>query len=108
MDLDERTWLLVKTTPGVTRFIGSGKKPSALTADEVDNILKRSRDAEVKPSSKISFESQEAVRVIDGPFVNFNGVIEEVHQDKQKIKVSVSIFGRSTPLELEFWQVEKV
>ena len=108
MDLDERTWLLVKTTPGVTGFIGSGKKPSALTADEVDNILKRSRDAEVKPSSKISFESQEAVRVIDGPFVNFNGVIEEVHQDKQKIKVSVSIFGRSTPLELEFWQVEKV
>ena len=108
MDLDEKTWLLVKTTPGVTGFIGSGKKPSALTADEVDNILQRTRDAEVKPSPKITFEADEAVRVIDGPFVNFNGVIQEVNQEKQKIKVNVSIFGRSTPVELEFWQVEKI
>jgi len=108
MDLDEKTWLLVKTTPGVTGFIGSANKPSALTADEVENILKRSREAEIKPSPKVFFEPQEAVRIIDGPFVNFNGVVEEVQPDKQKIKVNVSIFGRSTPVELEFWQVEKI
>ncbi|MDD5005524.1 MAG: transcription termination/antitermination protein NusG [Candidatus Omnitrophica bacterium] len=108
MDFNEKTWLLVKTTPGVTGFIGSGNKPSALTSEEVDNILKRTQDAQTKPTPKVSFETGEPVRVIDGPFVNFNGVIEEVHLDKQKIEVSVSIFGRSTPVELEYWQVEKI
>ena len=108
MDLNESTWLLVKTTPGVTGFIGTGKKPSALTAEEVGNILERTQEAKVKPSPKVSFDIGEPVRVIDGPFENFNGVIEEVHPDKQKIKVSVSIFGRSTPVELEYWQVEKI
>jgi transcriptional antiterminator NusG len=108
MDFNERSWLLVKTTPGVTGFIGSGNKPSALTAEEVDNILKRTQEAQTKPTPKVSFEIGEAVRVTDGPFVNFNGVIEGVHPDKQKIAVSVSIFGRSTPVELEYWQVEKV
>ena len=108
MELTESTWLLVKTTPGVTGFIGTGKKPSALTADEVGNILERTQEAKVKPSPKVSFDIDEPVRVTDGPFENFNGVIEEVHPDKQKIKVSVSIFGRSTPVELEYWQVEKI
>lgn len=108
MDLNEKSWLLVKTTPGVTGFIGSGKKPSALTADEVDNILKRTKETQTKPSPKVSFELGESVRVTDGPFVNFNGVIEQVYTDKQKIQVSVSIFGRSTPVELEYWQVEKI
>src|SRR3989338_257487 len=103
MDLNENTWLLVKTTPGVTGFIGSGKKPTALTAEEVENILKRTKEAQTKPSSKVSFELGESVRVIDGPFVNFNGVIEQVYTDKQKIQVSVSIFGRSTPVELEYY-----
>jgi len=108
MDLNEKAWLLVKTAPGVTGFIGSGRKPAALTADEVDNILKRTQDAEAKPTPKVSFEIGEPVRVTDGPFVNFNGVIEGIHSDKQKIDVSVLIFGRSTPVELEYWQVEKI
>jgi transcriptional antiterminator NusG len=108
MDLTESTWLLVKTTPGITGFIGAGNKPSALTAEEVGNIIERTQEAQTKPGSKVSFEIGEPVRVTDGPFVNFNGNIEEVHSDKQKIKVSVSIFGRSTPVELEYWQVEKV
>ncbi|MFC1708705.1 transcription termination/antitermination protein NusG [Candidatus Omnitrophota bacterium] len=108
MDLTEHAWLLVKTIPGVTGFIGTGKRPSALTAEEVSNILNRTQEAKVKPSPKVSFDIGEPVRVTDGPFENFNGVIEEVHPDKQKIKVSVSIFGRSTPVELEYWQVEKV
>lgn len=108
MDFNERSWLLVKTTPGVTGFIGSGNKPSALTSEEVDNILKRTQEAQTKPTPKVSFEIGEPVRVTDGPFVNFNGVIDGVHPDKQKIAVSVSIFGRSTPVELEYWQVEKV
>lgn len=108
MELNEKTWLLVKTTPGVTGFIGSGRVPSALTSEEVENILKRTQDAQVKPSPKVTFEIGEPVRVIDGPFMNFNGVVDEVLTDKQKIKVSVSIFGRATPVDLEYWQVEKV
>jgi len=107
MELNEKTWLLVKTTPGVTGFIGSGKVPSALTSEEVDTILKRTQEAQVKPSPKVTFEIGERVRVIDGPFMNFNGEVDEVLADKQKIKVNVSIFGRATPVDLEYWQVEK-
>jgi transcriptional antiterminator NusG len=108
MDMTESAWLLVKTSPGVTGFIGTANKPSPLTAEEVANILERTQEAQTKPSPKVSFEIGEPVRVTEGPFENFNGLIEEVHPDKQKIKVSVSIFGRSTPVELEYWQVEKV
>ncbi len=108
MELTEASYLLVKTTPGVTGFIGLGKKPMPLPQSDIDNILKRSQETNVKPSPKIVFESGEQVRVTDGPFVNFNGTIDEIHPEKGKIKVSVSIFGRSTPVELEYWQVEKV
>lgn len=108
MELNENTWLLVRTTPGATGFIGMGNQPSSLTQAEVDNIMKRTVDTKTKPSPKVHFEKGEAVRIIEGPFLNFNGTIEEVNSEKQKIKVSVSIFGRSTPVELEFWQVEKV
>ena len=108
MELNENTWLLVRTTPGATGFIGMGKQPSSLTQSEVENIMKRAVETENKPSPKVHFEKGEAVRIIEGPFLNFNGSIEEVNPEKQKIKVSVSIFGRSTPVELEFWQVEKV
>ena len=76
MDLSESTWLLVKTTPGVTGFIGTGKKPSALTAEEVSNILERTQEARVKPSPKVSFDIGEPVRVTDGPFENFNGILD--------------------------------
>ncbi|MDD5097850.1 MAG: transcription termination/antitermination protein NusG [Candidatus Omnitrophica bacterium] len=108
MDLSEQTYLFIKNSPGVTGFIGLGKKPVALPKEEVDNILKRTKETAAKPSPKIVFEKGEQVRVNEGPFLNFNGTIEEVYPEKGKVKVSVSIFGRSTPVELEYWQVEKV
>ena len=108
MELNEKTYLFVKTVPGVTGFIGLGKRPMPLPQAEVDNILKRTEDTQVKPSPKIVFDKVEQVSVTEGPFLNFNGTIEEIHPEKGKIKVSVSIFGRSTPVELEYWQVEKV
>ncbi|MFA5275515.1 MAG: transcription termination/antitermination protein NusG [Candidatus Omnitrophota bacterium] len=108
MELNEKSYLFVKTTSGVTGFIGLGKKPMPLPQKEVDNILKRTEETATKPSPKIVFEKGEQVRVIEGPFLNFNGTIDEIHPEKGKIKVSVSIFGRSTPVELEYWQVEKV
>ncbi|MDD5027837.1 MAG: transcription termination/antitermination protein NusG [Candidatus Omnitrophica bacterium] len=108
MELNENTYLFVKNAPGVTGFIGLGKKPMPLPQSEVDNILKKTKDTQVKPSPKIVFEKGEQVRVTEGPFQNFNGTIDEIHPEKGKIKVSVSIFGRSTPVELEYWQVEKI
>ncbi|MDP2938793.1 MAG: transcription termination/antitermination protein NusG [Candidatus Omnitrophota bacterium] len=108
MEMTKDSWYLVKTTPGITGFIGLGHKPSALSDVEVENILKRTQDTQVKPSPKIAFESGEAVRITEGPFANFNGTIEEVHPERGKLKVGVSIFGRATPVELEYWQVEKI
>ncbi|MFC1674741.1 transcription termination/antitermination protein NusG [Candidatus Omnitrophota bacterium] len=108
MELDETTYFLVRKTPGVTGFIGLGKKPMPLPQAEVDGILKRTQETKAKPSPKVIFEKGEQVRVIEGPFMNFNGSIDEVHPEKGKVKVNVSIFGRATPLELEYWQVEKI
>jgi len=108
MELNEATYIFVKTAPGVTGFIGLGKKPMPLPQEEVDNILRKTKDTQVKPSPKIVFEKGEQVRVTEGPFQNFNGTIDEIHSEKGKIKVSVSIFGRATPVELEYWQVEKI
>lgn len=108
MELTEQTYFLIKSTPGVTGFIGSGKKPVPLPQNEVDSILKRTEDTQAKPSPKVAFEKGEQIRVTEGPFVNFNGTIEEIHPEKGKLKVSVSIFGRATPVELEYWQVEKI
>jgi transcriptional antiterminator NusG len=108
MELSEQTYFLIKTTPGVTGFIGLGKKPMPLPQDEVDNILKRTEETQTKPIPKTIFEKGEQVRVTEGPFVNFNGTVDEIHPEKGKLKVSVSIFGRSTPVELEYWQVERI
>ena len=108
MELTEATYLFVKTTSGVTGFIGLGKKPMPLPQNEVDSILKKTEETAAKPSPKVIFDKGEQVRVTEGPFLNFNGTIEEIHPEKGKIKVSVSIFGRSTPVELEYWQVERV
>ncbi len=108
MELNEKTYLFVKTVPGVSGFIGLGKKPMPLPQEEVDNILKKTEETQVKPSPKVVFENGEQVRVTEGPFLNFNGTIEEIHPEKGKIKVSVLIFGRATPVELEYWQVEKI
>lgn len=108
MEMSKESWYLVKSTPGITGFIGAGKNPSPLSDDEVTNILKRTQDTETKPSPKIVFEMGEPIRIAQGPFANFNGSVVEVYPDRGKLKVSVSIFGRSTLVELEYWQVEKV
>jgi len=108
MELTEKSYFVIKSTPGVTGFIGLGKKHMPLPQAEVDGILKRTEATQAKPSPKVTFEKGEQVRVTEGPFVNFNGTIDEIHPEKGKVKVSVSIFGRSTPVELEYWQVEKV
>ena len=108
MEMNKESWYLVKTTPGITGFIGPGRRPQSLTDDEVNTILKRTQDTETKPSPKIVFEIGEAVRIVQGPFANFNGSVMEVYPDRGKLKVSVSIFGRSTLVEMEYWQVEKI
>jgi transcriptional antiterminator NusG len=108
MEMGEDAYSFIKNLPGVTGFIGSGKKPTPLSPQEVDNILKKTEETKLKPSPKVIFEKGEQVRVKEGPFMNFNGAIEEVYPEKGKVKVNISIFGRSTPVELEYWQVEKV
>ncbi len=108
MAVTDESLYLVKTTPGITGFIGPGRKPTAITAEEVDSILRRTEDTETKPMPKTVFEINESVRIGQGPFANFNGKVTEVYPDRGKLKVSVSIFGRSTMVELEYWQVEKI
>ncbi|MEH6469194.1 MAG: transcription termination/antitermination protein NusG [Porticoccus sp.] len=109
MELGDDTWHLVKETPRVMGFIGGkADKPAPITDKEADTILQRVQDSEDKPRPKTIFEAGEVVRVVDGPFNDFNGVVEEVNYEKSRVRVSVSIFGRSTPVELEFTQVEKV
>ena len=107
MELDDHTWHVVRSTPGVTGFVGTGNTPTPLTQDEVDQILHRVEVAAEKPKPKLSFERNETVRIVDGPFTNFAGVVEEVNQERNTLKVMVSIFGRATPVELDFLQVEK-
>ncbi|MDP2913663.1 MAG: transcription termination/antitermination protein NusG [Candidatus Omnitrophota bacterium] len=108
MELTDETWYLIKSISGVTGFVGAGSKPLPLRDDEVDAILKQAKDAKEKPTPKVIFEKGENIRVNDGPFINFNGTIEEVNLAKGKVKVMISIFGRATAVELETWQVEKV
>jgi len=108
MELNDSTWLFVKKTPGIATFIGPAKKPMPLSEDEVKKILAKAEETKTKPAPKIMFERGENVRVVEGAFVNFNGVVEEVNLPKGKLKVSVTIFGRTTPVELELWQVEKI
>jgi len=108
MVMTEDTYSFIRKIPGVTGFLGAGKKPIPLSPTEVDNILKRTEETKHKPSPKTIFEKGEQIRVKEGPFMNFNGTIDEIYPDKGKLKVSISIFGRSTPVELEYWQVEKI
>ena len=108
MDLNDDSWHLVKETPRVMGFIGGkADKPAPITQKEADTILQRIEDSGDKPKPKTLFEPGEMVRVIDGPFNDFNGVVEEVNYEKSRLRVAVLIFGRSTPVELEFGQVEK-
>jgi len=108
MIMDERTWHLVRSTPKVLGFIGgTSDKPAPISPKEAETILQRMQDSSEKPKPKILFEVGEVVRVIDGPFADFNGVVEEVNYEKNRMRVAVLIFGRSTPVELQFDQVEK-
>jgi transcriptional antiterminator NusG len=104
--LVERSWYFVRDTPGIIGFIG-GDRPVPLKTDEVNSILAQIKERQEKVAPKVSFEMGETVKVNDGPFQNFTGVIEEVDPTRGKLKISVSIFGRSTPVELEYWQVER-
>ena len=109
MDLDEATWHLVKSVPQVLGFIGgTSDRPAPISKKEVERILERVQEGAEKPRPKVMFEPGEMVRVIDGPFKDFEAVVEEVDYTKNKLQVSVLIFGRSTPVELEFTQVEKL
>jgi transcriptional antiterminator NusG len=108
MELDNDLWHVIKNTPRVTGFLGTGDSPVALSEQEVSSILFRSDVSKDKPATKIKFEKGEQVRINEGPFANFNGAVDDVNEDKQTLKVMVSIFGRSTPVEIEFSKVDKM
>jgi transcriptional antiterminator NusG len=107
MEMDDDLWHAVKATPRVTGFLGGGNVPTPLTADEVNQILYRQQTSAERPRPKLSFEKNETVRIIEGPFTNFQGKVDEVNAERGTLRVMVTIFGRSTPVELEFLQVEK-
>ena len=108
MELTDDAWHLVKDTPKVTGFLGTKTRPSPITEAEADRIMKQAQEGVERARPAILFEIGEQVRVADGPFTSFNGIVEEIDEEKGRVKVSVSIFGRSTPVELEYGQVEKV
>ena len=108
MELTDDIWYLVKNIIGVTDFVSSGTKPTPLLDEEIANILKQTEEKKERPTPKVTFEKGEGVKIIDGPFINFNGAIDEVNPEKGKVKVAVMIFGRPTPVELECWQIEKL
>lgn len=107
MDMSDEAWHLVKDTPKVTGFLGGGNKPSPISEKEAQNILQAVQEGVERPRPSVTFDVGEEVRVTDGPFASFNGIVEEVDEEKSKLKVSVSIFGRATPVELDYVQVEK-
>ena len=108
MGMNDDAWYLVKSVPGVAGFVGSGTRPVPLKEEDVNQILQASQEKMEKPIPKVIFEKGEGVRITEGPFNNFNGVVEEINPEKGRLKVMVTIFGRATPVELEYWQVEKV
>jgi transcriptional antiterminator NusG len=108
MNMSDHAWHVVKNTPKVTGFVGAGAKPTPLTREEVDQILTQVTIAAEKPKPKYTFEKGDQVRINEGPFTSFNGTVDEVNLDKSTLKVMVTIFGRSTPVELDFLQVEKI
>lgn len=108
MDLDDNSWHLVKDTPKVTGFVGDSRHPSPLSPKEVEGLLHQLQGGGVKPRPKVHFEEGDAVKVVNGPFAEFNGTVDEVKPDKGKLRVLISIFGRNTPVELDFVQVEKI
>ncbi|MEO8288537.1 MAG: transcription termination/antitermination protein NusG [Chloroflexota bacterium] len=107
MVMDEKSWHVVRNTPGVTGFVGIGNKPTALPQDEADGILKQMQTA-APTKFKVTLQAGQAVKIIDGPFADFEGIVESINQEKGKVRVRVSFFGRETPVELDFLQVEKL
>lgn len=107
MELSDKTWHLVKSTPKITGFVGGSTNPPVIPDEEVERITKRIEDGTLKPKPKVEFEKGESVKVVSGPFSTFTGIVDEVNAEKGKLKVLVSIFGRSTPIELDFSQVGK-
>ena len=108
MELNEKTWHLVKGTPKITGFVGGSMNPPIVPEEEVKRITKQIEEGTLKPKPKVQFEKGEDVKVVNGPFATFSGTVEDVNEEKGRLRVLVSIFGRSTPIELEFTQVEKV
>jgi len=108
MELTDDTWHLVRSTPKVTGFVGSGAKPVPLPPEEVEGILRQMEEGAEKPKLKSTFQKGDKVRVIEGPFVNFQGAIDDLNPERGKLKVMVAIFGRLTPVELEYYQVERL
>jgi len=108
MEMNDKNWYFVRNTPKVTGFVGAGKRPKPLSDREVDNILRHIETTHVTPKPKYHFEVGEGVKIIDGPFMNFNGVVDSVLEEKNLLKVTVTIFGRPTPVDLDFFQVEKI
>ena len=108
MEMDDETWHVVRSTPRVTGFVGSGPTPTALTLEEVDRIVHRVEVAAENPKPKLEFERGENIKITDGPFKEFTGAVEEINADRSTLRVMVTIFGRATPVELDFYQVEKV
>ncbi len=107
LKMDDELWHVVKNTPRVTSFVGTGQTPTPLSADEVNQILYRQTTSAEKPRPKMTFERNDRVKIVDGPFSNFTGTVEETNEDRSTLKVMVTIFGRGTPVELEYFQVEK-
>jgi transcriptional antiterminator NusG len=108
MEMTDDSWHLVKSTPKVTGFVGSGTRPTPIPREEVDEILRQMEAGAEKPKPKSIFQKGDKVRVIEGPFVNFTGMIEDMNPERGKLKVMVAIFGRLTPVELEYYQVERI
>jgi transcriptional antiterminator NusG len=108
MEITDESWFLVKETPGIGDFVGPYNKPSAMQPEEVERILKLTQATEEAPKIKMGVEKGDPVKIKEGPFENFDGVVEEVSPDKGMVKVIVTIFGRPTPVDLEYWQLEKI
>jgi len=108
MEMNDNVWHVVKSTPRVTGFVGTGQTPTPLSPEEVDQILNRAAVSAERPKPKLTFERNEPVKIIEGPFANFTGVVDEINPDRNTLRVLVTIFGRATPVELDFLQVEQV
>ncbi|MCL6583778.1 MAG: transcription termination/antitermination protein NusG [bacterium] len=108
MEMNDEIWYIIKNTPKVTGFVGAGSKPTPMSEKEVETILEQMRTGATKPKAEVLFGKGERVKIIDGPFTSFTGQVDEINEDREKVRVLVSIFGRSTPVELDFGQVEKI